>query len=62
MKGKIYFLIICFTFIFNVDYNASSVELENFDSIEEWNQSGVEVTETDGVSKLTVANEGYISN
>lgn len=62
MKDKIYFLIICFTFIFNVDFSASSVELENFDSIDEWNQTGVEVTEADGVSKLTVANEGVISN
>lgn len=62
MKDKIYFLIICFTFIFNIDFNASTVELENFDSIDEWNQSGVEVTEADGVSKLAVTNEGFISN
>ncbi len=61
MKRKILLLVFGLVIVSNVDISASSYQLENFDDINKWKKSEVEVTSSAGVSKLSVQDGDYIS-
>ncbi len=58
---KMSFIVIFLVAIFDVNYSASTYELENFDDVSEWNQTDVEIKNSSGISEINVAGKGSIS-
>lgn len=61
MKQKIYFLVISFIFVLNLNFSASTLELEDFNNLDDWNQSNVQVEDNSGTSLVSVDGLGTIS-